>query len=151
MIYIWGLDVHAGEPVAVTPIPISTGLAKDAVDAIFATNQSALVTLIGMPGRSYFCLQFETTNIEGCGMYTVERRHPAVDHESNRPEPSGAINFQTMARSSLGKNSLSGTKRAFLHVTINTGCCIGPILNIELWCISRVVGWALMTTTNQFS
>jgi hypothetical protein len=51
-------------------------------------------------------------------MYTVERRHTAVDRESNRPERSGAINLQTMVRSSLGKNSLSGTKRAFLQLTI---------------------------------
>jgi hypothetical protein len=69
--------------------------------------------------RSYFCQQFETTNIERCAMYTVERRHTAVDRESNRPEPSGAINLQTMVRSSLGQNSLSGTKRAFLQLTIH--------------------------------
>lgn len=54
---------------------------------------STPVTLIGMPKESIlFLLQFEVANIEGCGMsILVERRNTAVDHKSNRPEPSGAI------------------------------------------------------------
>lgn len=45
-----------------------------------------------MPEESILSLQFEVTNIEGCGMsILVERRNTTVDHKSNRPEPSGAI------------------------------------------------------------
>jgi hypothetical protein len=123
-----------GKPVAGTPITKSTRLAKDAVDGIFAANQGAPVTLIGMPEVDHtFVYNSKRPILRGAVLDTVERRDTAVDRESNRPEPSGAINLQTMVRSSLGQNSLSGTKRAFLHVTINTRGCTGSILNIELF------------------